>query len=1089
MKPIFKLFYREKGIRYVDRLLNPPLIKFDSFPRSSLFHYVPSDIDHPEADVSQTYFQGYSKKINFDYITEYSQQEGAVRKPPFNLNEATRAFKRENLQKWQYGPELWRTDHNPETLHVLNYGYLDVIYKYLPVQFAEYHRWLNRQRTVWAKVAEIAKVSEREQFIFVPMPALLQGRAILDKFAEEEASLRMVQIFGQQGYAGYMQLDLWRWLNPKLRQKSLMGVIEPKDFSKVNLVFFGTSGNQAIVNLGYLNSWIKGQPNTTEFSSVVQFDPVQIQKMTLKTAMTLNAVLSEELPEQSTAAPSSAIAPKIKEEPNDLSVDQKSKDDEVLFDDEKDTKLELSSLEDEPATSTEIEGDRSPESSISKQTTASANKPALDDENRFNKPELSKLLLIDLEKDMEALDHISLKQIQVSGIKVNSAVEEDEEPEITPEEAQQATYQYTAPSDVLRKWLDTDAEANLLTAADYRKLKEAADAYQNSEDPYGSSKPRMEAMQIVQEDLEIKKEDIAITVSDTVPDPTMAESTLVKFDKQYLKKVYKKDILQAVNSIQSAGVIVRRHEIDVTHSALGSYEHHTLELKPVDGAPSVLKFTFPKVNEDGTFMAGTNIYRLRTQRVDVPIRKIGPQTVALSSYYGKTFVQTNPKVSNSSLTWLCRQINLAAFDQENYITEVNPSNVFDNDFKAPYIYNALAQEYGTLRTETLQLNFDRKHRLTINPETLKALEKNGRVFCGMTNKNDFVVVDRKNDFYSVSKQGEELLGNIYDVLKLDTAKCPIDFAEVRVYSKYIPIGIVLAYYLGFSKLIALLKAPYRVIEGRKQKNLEKDEFAITFKDESYIFKTTDKIASMILYGFNDYEKNIKLYDRKAFEHKDVYLNLLMSKGMAAIYIRELDMMENCFVDPITKEILEDMKQPVTFKGLLVRACEMLTTYHHPVSQDRSAMRDRGYERFAGALYKELMTATRQFRNKNLVGRSKIDMSPYQVWNAIMKDSSLKIVEDTNPIQNLKESEVITFSGTGGRDQDTMTKPTRAYHKNDVGILSESTVDSTGVGTIAYLSANPNIKNVRGLAKDEKVLNPTSMLSTSALLSPASMNDN
>jgi hypothetical protein len=40
---------------------------------------------------------------------------------------------------------------------------------------------------------------------------------------------------------------------------------------------------------------------------------------------------------------------------------------------------------------------------------------------------------------------------------------------------------------------------------------------------------------------------------------------------------------------------------------------------------------------------------------------------------------------------------------------------------------------------------------------------------------------------------------------------------------------------------------------------------------------------------------------KDFENKDVYLNLLMSKGMAAIYIRELDMLENCFVDPITRK--------------------------------------------------------------------------------------------------------------------------------------------------------------------------------------------
>ena len=38
----------------------------------------------------------------------------------------------------------------------------------------------------------------------------------------------------------------------------------------------------------------------------------------------------------------------------------------------------------------------------------------------------------------------------------------------------------------------------------------------------------------------------------------------------------------------------------------------------------------------------------------LPIRKIAPQIVSLSTYYGKTFAQTSPKVSNSGVAWLCR---------------------------------------------------------------------------------------------------------------------------------------------------------------------------------------------------------------------------------------------------------------------------------------------------------------------------------------------------------------------------------------------------------------------------------------------------
>ena len=99
------------------------------------------------------------------------------------------------------------------------------------------------------------------------------------------------------------------------------------------------------------------------------------------------------------------------------------------------------------------------------------------------------------------------------------------------------------------------------------------------------------------------------------------------------------------------------------------------------------------------------------------------------------------------------------------------------------------------------------------------------------------------------------------------------------------------------------------------------------------------------------------------------------------------------------------------------------------------------------------------------------------------------MEDINPIQNLKESEVITYGGAGGRDKDTMTKPTRSFHTSDAGVLSESTVDNAGVGTVAYLSANPNIATVRGMLSDKKTLNPTSMMSTASLVSACSFNDN
>lgn len=1089
MRIIDKFFYRQHGIRFSDRMINLPDFRLTEFPRGTMFHAISLDPSAPEIDASQLYYQGYPKKILYDHITDYVQPEGQLRKPMFNLNDLTRNWKRTHREHWQYDPEQVLSNQNLDTLIVRNYGYLEVVYKYVPVQLMDYYKWLNRMRTVWAHVAEAARRSERQQYVIIKLPSVLQGRTILDRYMEEPLTLRLSQLLAHEGGAGLNQLDLWKWLSVTHRKNSLMSVIDPKDYPKINLVFESAKGNQALVKLSYLNSWIKEQPNQTEFGTVVQYESLFVQKLFLKMAIGLNGSLVEEDPSGEVAIPPAAPiqrvpVPLTSKEPSQEEITQGEEEQAAL---DKDTQAVAEDPEDPDNEPVEV-----PVTALitKPKPTTQPLQSVEQIEAHLVHPDLLKTMMEDVEKDIEALDKLSLVHLKQVGVKLNAPEQEAEAEPVVDVEAVKKKLLPVSPTERLRQRLSEDAEANLVTAADYRKMEQSLKAYEESPDPYGSKLPRIQAMVIHPEDVALPAEDTTIVVGEEVPDKTMAHSTLQEYDRHYLHKTYKKDILQAVDSLHAVGVSVRRHEVDVTHSALGSYEHHTLELKPIDGAPSTLQFTLPVVDEDGTFLAGGSRYLLRKQRVDLPIRKIAPQIVALSSYYGKTFVQTNPKVSNNSLTWLYRQINSASLDQNGHIHGVNPGDVFDNDFKAPYIYGALAHQYEQLSAGPLTLFFDQQQRAQrVNPELLKLIEVEGRVWCGWTATKHPIVVAPNNHFYRVYKDQEEDLGTIYSLLQLQEHEAPLDFSEVRVFSKYVPVGVVLGYYLGLDGLIALLNAPYRVVEARKNKQLQPGEYALSFKDQSLVFKAGQRTTDLILAGFLDFEKVIRVYDRAEFNQQDVYLNLLMAKRMGAIYVRELDMLKDAFVDPITREILQDMQEPLTFMGLLIRGTELLSTYDHPASQDRSVMRDRGYERFAGALYKETMQAVRQFRNKNLVGRSKVDMSPYQVWNAIMKDNALKIVEDTNPIQNLKEAEVITYAGTGGRDKDTITKENRAYHKSDIGILSESTVDSSAVGTIAYLSADPNIKNVRGLAKAERQLSPTNILSTSALLSPASMNDN
>ena len=182
MRQIYSLYYRQNGIRYVNFLLAPPEFKLSKFPKSALFHAYSTDFSLPELDASQPYFQDYQKKILLDYVVDYVSPEGTFRRPVFDLKMKTMGWRRSNIRQFMLEPEAYKTNSNPETLIAINHGYLDVVHKYMPLKMAPYYQWKNRWKTMVSKMREIAQVSDRQQFVFIPIAPVLAGRTLLEKY-------------------------------------------------------------------------------------------------------------------------------------------------------------------------------------------------------------------------------------------------------------------------------------------------------------------------------------------------------------------------------------------------------------------------------------------------------------------------------------------------------------------------------------------------------------------------------------------------------------------------------------------------------------------------------------------------------------------------------------------------------------------------------------------------------------------------------------------------------------------------------------------------------------------------------------------
>lgn len=280
-----------------------------------------------------------------------------------------------------------------------------------------------------------------------------------------------------------------------------------------------------------------------------------------------------------------------------------------------------------------------------------------------------------------------------------------------------------------------------------------------------------------------------------------------------------------------------------------------------------------------------------------------------------------------------------------------------------------------------------------------------------------------------------------------------------------------------------------IIESNKRYTLGKNEWMLQFKDFKLIFSKLDLLATMMLSGFNYFKDSLRQYTYMSFDEHNVYLNILDQRDIGARYLKELDMLKMMFIDPITEGILKEMREPITFMGLLLRSNELLINNWHPDTSDMRYMRIKGYERVAGMLYREMIGSIRDFSSKSIQNKSQISMNPYNVWNAITKDQTVKMSEDINPINAVKEIESVTYVGSDGRSKDAMNAAAREYHISDIGVISEATVDSSEVSINTYTTSNPGFKNLRGITTPYATSKgATGMLSTSSVLNPFTNKD-
>ena len=655
----------------------------------------------------------------------------------------------------------------------------------------------------------------------------------------------------------------------------------------------------------------------------------------------------------------------------------------------------------------------------------------------------------------------------------------------------------------------------------------------------------------VDQTVDVERLDFLENDSD-IPDKSMLSSSTLELGSAYLNNLAKKDLATSLLSFNKLGMILTDVQETPSSDFMNKTINYKVTFKDTSFKNHILKFTLPKIDDDGSCLVNGTKKKLKIQRVNNPIVKVSPTRVTLNSNYNKCLVERNTNVANEFFPYILKMVQKSNMPTDvEYATQIiaeldTPSIELDDSHKK-YFENNVAFEYNDKDLElgsyvltplgyVVVIKKDDKVTLlpTINPK------KASSEYCNLAAKISTIKIDNANFYFNFNTRKDNIKNNIlvkalafenkygvyigttgnvsyytdtdgslYKVdidknIVLDTTTIIDEFSEltrtnpsplneycnVKILNKKIPIAVVLSYRFGLLHMLDYLDTTYEIYPKgtRLPSDIKLSDIKVKFMDKTLVIKRTPMLNSLIFAGLNYFKfKDIALED---MDSKDIYYDLFNSVGISPNILKGIDSFFDLFMDPATKDVLYQMREPTNFKDLLIRAVTLLTTADHKAPSSSDNFRYRTYETFNAVVYKELSSAYSSYKYKTFSSTNKFSMKDNEVERKITKSQIFNNLDILNPIYDIKQTCGFTHIGDGGRSSASFVIDDRKYPKDGVGIISEATLDSGGVGMTAQLAMNPTIQNARGLtvSKNPDDCTPSEILSLTALLVPASTQD-
>ena len=583
-------------------------------------------------------------------------------------------------------------------------------------------------------------------------------------------------------------------------------------------------------------------------------------------------------------------------------------------------------------------------------------------------------------------------------------------------------------------------------------------------------------------------------------DKRIESSKLLSMDVEYNNVYARNDLNNAISAFSNSPYLplaVTNIEYEDTSDDFTSKETVKVTLKTDENQLLSYKLDIPKIIDNHYLYMGGNKWSIAKQMVRLPIVKTKSDRVEITTGYQKmTVSRVGSKVSrrNAYLLKLIKSYNGLA--KISYGDNGIINNKFNNDFE----YEELSTYISSIVSPDYKVFFNRQ---TIEAEMDAMDYSEGFLTDDMTplaldTKDNLIYIKdgtifkayHENDIIRTTKVAENMFDFLCaEVLKIPTSKLPtigktFVYSEVKFLTVKFPVFVLTGVMNGITDILKRHNIKYKLSKERLEDSA--DWVEVKFKDVYMYYE--DKIKNTMLLNIL-YMMETKDYNFRDFDTDVPYIDFFVNKMGQHQYVKNtliinLDKM----IDPITYQVLTDLKLPTDIIDLLLLASDMLVNNSYQPLNDLRNYRIRGNEVVAAATYKIIAEAYRDFQNHKLNGRAQnISLNSSDVIKMLMKQPNINTSSSLNPILEIEKAYECSGKGINGINLSrAYTLEMRSYDPTMIGFLSGGSTSFSGsVGIARGMVYSPMINSVRGYVTDVNQDNSSAVnvLSVAEMMSP------